>query len=116
MTDPMKPIFSDMADRFGLGSSTRGKTMDEHNRGRTEAEFRAERAAKPKVRCYQGETFERMERRLFRENREAFDLAISMARTAIEDANIGADALKDFDGYIADFCGDYWNVDPRKEE
>jgi hypothetical protein len=30
-------------DRFGLGSSTRGKTMDEQNMGRSEAEFRAER-------------------------------------------------------------------------
>jgi len=29
--------------RFGLGSSTRGKTMDEQNLGRSEAEFRAER-------------------------------------------------------------------------
>ena len=33
-------------DRFGLGSSTRGKTMDEQNIGRSEAEFRAEREAK----------------------------------------------------------------------
>ena len=85
-----------------------------NQRRRSEAEARA--AAKPKMRCLQGETFERMERRLFRENREAFDLAISMARTAIEDANMGADALKYFDGYIADFCGDFWNVDPRGEE
>ena len=35
--------------RFGLGSSTRGKTMDEQNLGRSEAEFRAEREAKQKV-------------------------------------------------------------------
>jgi 3-oxoacyl-[acyl-carrier-protein] synthase III len=81
---------------------------------RSEAEARA--AVKPKVRCLQGETFERMERRLFRKNREAFDLAISMARTALEDAGMGPESLKDFDGHIADHCGDYWNVDPRKEE
>jgi len=35
-----------LRDRFGLGSSTRGKTMDEQNLGRSEAEFRAEREAK----------------------------------------------------------------------
>ena len=80
---------------------------------RSEAEART---ARPKVHFYQGETFERMERRLFRENREAFDLAISMARTAIEDANMGPDALKYFDGHVSDFCGDFWNVDPRKED
>ena len=30
-------------EQFGLGSSTRGKTMDEQNMGRSEAEFLAER-------------------------------------------------------------------------
>jgi len=100
-----------------FGSSTRGEAFLVNGKrtdpDRSEAEARA---AKPKVRCYQGETFERMERRLFRENREAFDLAISMARTAIEDANMGPDALKYFDGHVSDFCGDFWNVDPRKED
>jgi hypothetical protein len=37
-----------LRDRFGLGSSTRGKTMDEKNQGRSEAEFLAEREAKQK--------------------------------------------------------------------
>ena len=32
-----------LREQFGLGSSTRGKTMDEQNMGRSEAEFRAER-------------------------------------------------------------------------
>jgi hypothetical protein len=35
-----------LREQFGLGSSTRGKTMDEQNMGRSEAEFRAEREAK----------------------------------------------------------------------
>jgi len=83
-----------------------------NQRRRSEAEARA---AKPKV-PFRGETFERTERRLFRKNREAFDLAISMARTAIEDADMGPDALKYFDGHVSDFCGDFWNVDPRKED
>ena len=32
-----------LREQFGLGSSTRGKTIDEQNLGRSEAEFRAER-------------------------------------------------------------------------
>ncbi|MBX3504462.1 MAG: hypothetical protein KF895_03210 [Parvibaculum sp.] len=67
-------------------------------------------------RCYEHESFERAERRKFREDRDRFDLAISMARSAIEDAGFGADALKDFDGHISDHCGDFWNVDPRGED
>lgn len=38
MTNFMKPVYDDIAERFGLGSSTFGKTMDEHNKGRSEAE------------------------------------------------------------------------------
>jgi hypothetical protein len=37
-----------LREQFGLGSSTRGKTIDEQNKGRSEAEFRAEREAKQK--------------------------------------------------------------------
>ena len=37
-----------LRDRFGIGSSTRGKTMDEQNLGRSEAEFMAERDSKQK--------------------------------------------------------------------
>jgi len=48
MSHYMKPVFDDIAERFGLGSSTRGMTMDEANKGRSEAEFRAEREAKQK--------------------------------------------------------------------
>lgn len=121
MTDPMKPIFADMADRFGLGSSTRGKTMDEHNRGRTEAEFRAERAARPKISCYAGETFEQAEARLFLEARDAFNEAIQEARRIVEQIGLppfrdGQSAADYFDAVIADFVGDTWADDPRAED
>lgn len=46
MNDFTKRMYEDIASRFGLGASTGGKTMDEHNKGRTESEFRAERAAR----------------------------------------------------------------------
>ena len=104
-----------MRSHFGLGSSTRGMTMDEHNKGRSEAEARAERAAKPKVRCKQGESFEAFERRMFKRCRDGFDAAIHDAVVAMEDANIPADSIQDFKNIVADFCGDTWNVDPRKE-
>ena len=45
MTDFTKNMHETIASHFGLGSSTRGKTMDEHNKNRSEAEFLAERAA-----------------------------------------------------------------------
>lgn len=44
MTDPMKPIFADMADRFGLGSSTCGNPVlvsgERRDANRSEAEAR----------------------------------------------------------------------------
>ena len=95
--------------------SSFGKTMDEHNQGRSEAEFRAERAAKPKVRCMAGERFEGFERGEFKRNRHAFDDAIRAAIVAMEDANFSPADIKTFKDHVDDFCGDTWNVDPRKE-
>ncbi len=85
---------------------------ERRDKGRSEAEFRAERA---KVRCRQGESFEALERRMFRENRNAFDDAIRAAVVAMEDANFTAENIKAFKDQVDDFCGDTWNVDPRKE-
>jgi len=41
MTNHIDPHTDGVLIRHGLGSSTRGKTMDEHNKGRTEVESRA---------------------------------------------------------------------------
>ncbi len=116
MTSYMKPVFDDMAERFGLGSSTRGMTMDEANKGRSEAEARAERAAKPKVRCKQGESFKAFERRMFKRCRDGFDAAIRDAVVAMEDANLTPETIQDFKNIVADFCSDTWSVDPRAED
>ncbi len=102
-----------LRDHFGLGSSTFGKTMDEHNKGRSEAEYRA---SKPIVKRNAGESFEGFERRMFARNRQGFDAAIRAAEVAMEDANFSASSIQDFKNLVADFCGDTWNVDPRKEE
>ena len=101
-------------DHFGFGSSTRGMTMDEANKGRTEADFR-------KVRCKQGETFEQAEARLFLEARDAFNEAIQEARRIVEQIGLppfrdGQSAADYFDAVIADFVGDTWADDPRAEE
>ena len=71
---------------------------------------------KPKVRCMAGERFETFERGEFKRNRNAFDDAIRAAVVAMEDANFTAEDIKAFKGQVDDFCGDTWNVDPRKED
>lgn len=116
MTDLTKNMHETIASHFGLGSSTRGKTMDEHNKGRTEAEARAERAVKPKVRCKHGESFEAFERREFRKNYDDFLLAFETMKGRAEDANLPPAALEELKNIISDFCGDWWRADPRMEE
>lgn len=115
MTHYMKPVFDDIAERFGLGSSTRGMTMDEANRGRTEAEARAERAAKPKVRCKQGESFEQM---VEREKREAFNRAQLARRdyiAALEDARRAGSIIQHAHDVFDDLEGDCWADIQRAE-
>lgn len=118
MTDPMKPIFADMADRFGLGSSTCGNPVlvagERRDANRSEADFR-------NVRCKQGETFEQGEARLFIEARDAFNEAIQEARRIVEQIGLplfrkDQSAADYFDAVIADFVGDTWAVDPRAED
>jgi len=105
--------------RQGLGSSTRGNAVLVNGKrtdaDRSEAEVRA---AKPKVRCLQGEVYgdDPFERRMFKRCRDGFDAAIRDAVVAMEDANIPADSIQDFKNIVADFCGDTWNVDPRAED
>jgi len=86
---------------------------ERRDKGRSEAEYRAERA---KVRCAAGERFEVFERREFTRNRNAFDDAIRAAVVAMEDANFTTGDIKAFKDQVDDFCGDTWNVDPRKED
>lgn len=102
---------------FGLGSSTRGMTMDEANKGRSEAEARAERAAKLKVRCKQGEVFggASHEKRVFRESREQYHAAMASAKEALLSAEIDPDAIEDFNNLTADMDA-HWRCDPRAED
>ena len=94
-----------LRDRFGLGSSTRGKTMDEHNRGRSEAEYRA---AKPVVKCNAGESFDGFERRMLQRNYDAFKAAIREAVVAMEDANFTSAEIELFKDVVSDAEGDTW--------
>lgn len=111
MSDFAKTV-DGIIDRFGLGSSTRGETMDEHNKGRSEAEFREAR----KVRCYQGETFEDM---VEREKREAFDRANAARRdyiAAMEDARRAKDIIQHAENVFDDMEGDCWADVQRAED
>lgn len=57
-----------------------------------------------------GETFVQLEQRLNEEARARFDLAISSARTAMEDANLPPEDLQRFNDYISDCVGDTWEA------
>ena len=59
-----------------------------------------------------GETFVQLEQRLNKEARARFDLAISSARAAMEDANLPPEDLQRFDDYISDCVGDTWEALP----
>jgi len=73
---------------------------------------------KPKVRCFQGEVYgdDPFERRMFKRCRHGFDDAIRAAEVAMEDAHFTPETIQDFKNLVAEFCGDTWNVDPRKED
>ena len=86
-------------------------TVDPH----TEGVLTRHGLGKPKVRCFAGETFEASESRLFREAQVRFDLAMTSARAAMEDAGLDPDALKDFDAMSHD-VGAHWRADKRAEE
>lgn len=86
---------------------------------RSEAEARA--AAKPKVRCPQGEVYgdDPFERRMFKRTLDLqWEPAKSELIRVIEDLQLAnppkaIQALKD---YLSDFESDFINVDPRKGE
>lgn len=61
----------------------------------------------PRQMRYVGELFAETELRLFDEARARFDLAISAARAAMEDANLDTQILDD---HIADTIGDTWEA------
>ena len=75
---------------------------------RTEAEARKDILRMRRA----GETFVQLEQRLNEEARARFDLAISSARSAMEDANMTPADLQRFDDYISDCIGDTWEALP----
>jgi len=84
--------------------------------GETTRPLRTEAQARAKRKFYAGERFEQAERRWFRDDRFHFDLAISSAVAAMENANMTPEQIQIFRDHVSDSIGDTWAVDYRAED